>query len=465
MTRFRFVTNLRPRTVESFERSAYRPQAWLLSTHRATRETLRLGSPCASRDDLFADNGTKELIGVVRRRFDSRLEGLHAAIRELRRGLGDGRRVPNPSEVPATLRREASRVAGEVANEVEHELAAVPVEAVLSEQLRMNPTHLIAKEDFTTATLVSLGLEREITGWSVARYDRLNARTLEYWRAASADPRCAGRAVYATLSATDYATARSAAELAARAGVTHVALGFAAINLDRTVVDVFRLPHRRTLRAPGPRRYVRVAEIVLGIRDGYRRAGPRLHAFHGLGLGATAQYPILAATLDWYTHVSVDSTSPLHDAVNDLVFYDDASRGDRVSVLEAAQRILDGGSWSFASPFCRDLRSRFRHDPTAARRWWEAEGRPAITSDDLHPARPLGAALGVFATARGEETAGQVRGRVAHNHWVCDQLAGGVPSRGRRDWGRDELDELVATRSSHTRLGLMAASEVVRAAL
>ncbi len=39
---FRFVSNLRPQSVPSFERVGHRPQAWLLSSHRLDSATEAL---------------------------------------------------------------------------------------------------------------------------------------------------------------------------------------------------------------------------------------------------------------------------------------------------------------------------------------------------------------------------------------------------------------------------------------
>ena len=95
MTRFRFITNLRPRTVSSFENSEHCPQGWLLATHRVEAETQELAHTQREEGlDLFADNGTKRLIDVAIKRFKAPLKPLQEEIWALRTSLGDGRRIP-----------------------------------------------------------------------------------------------------------------------------------------------------------------------------------------------------------------------------------------------------------------------------------------------------------------------------------------------------------------------------------
>jgi hypothetical protein len=336
-------------------------------------------------------------------------------------------------------------------------------ERLLNEQLSMQPTHLIAREDFATACLLALGLEREITQTDVAWHRRRNRITLDFWEETVSDRRCRGIAVYATLSATDYNTARAAAQQAARRGVENVALGFAGINNDSSYCESYIARGRRALSAPAPRRYVRGAALICGIRDGYRSENRRLRAFHALGLGASAMLPTLPAGLDWYTNITLDATSPLHDSVRDRVFYDHTDSGERVTVLEGAERILAGGSWPFDCPFCRYIRRRFGHAPTQARSWWTNAGQPPIDTDHLHPQRPLGEAIPIFATARGPIDGAHTRARTAHNHWVLDQLTAQVPPSRRRDWALRKLDELATTRTLTTRAGVLGAQDVINA--
>lgn len=462
MTTFTFITNLRPQTVAAFERSGYAPPAWLLSSHRLDRETERLAA--WARDQgalLMADNGTHPRIEAVADRHAPGLKELAADIRSLRRGLGPGRRIPVASEVPAGLTARAREALDAVVEEVDHDHALSSGRELLDNQLRMSPTHLIAREDYAVAVALSLGLEREITRLDVDWFRRRNRITLDFWSAVADDPRTRDIDVYATLSAVDYNTALAIGRMAARAGVRRVALGFAGINSDSSFAERYMAGSGRVLPGAAPRRYVRMAELLCGLRDGYREAGVRLLGFHALGCGASSQFPVMAACFDWWTHISTDATSPLHDSVRDRVYYDEQEWGDRLHITGAARRVLDGGEWSFVCPFCAYVRDRLGHDPASARTWWEDAGRPEVVVEDLDPERPLGRHLPAFASARGSATGVQTRARTAHNHWVLDALCAEVPSRERAAWAREHLDALQDMRTLATRLGLAAAAHII----
>ena len=462
---FQFITNLRDQTVSSFERRGYAPPAWLLSSHRISKARLELARSFRESGALiFADNGTKKLIEDTANRFSASQEPLRDWIRQMRYDLPGAKRIPSPSEVPELLREQVSAAAHQVCDDVDRVLDAIGYESVLVEQLEMTPTHLVAREDYAVACLISLGLEREISGWPVSYFDRRNQKTLDFWRQIAADPRCDQIKVFATLSAVDYSTARSAARLAAKTGVDHVALGYAGINSDSTYVDSFIMGYRRYLPQNAPRRYVRGTAIALGLRDGFRDVGRTLKSFHGLGLGTLAQYPVLAAAFDSHTDITVDATSPLHDAVNDLVFYDEKNWGDRVDVIEATERILAGEDEILVSPFTLHLAEQFGQYPQQAREWWQNGYFSKVTRELLYPQAPLGSRLGVFASAPDGSTAEQARGRTAHNHWVCDLLSGQVPAENRRDWGLAQIEALIQKRKYSTRSGLIGALTILEAA-
>src|SRR5262249_14418977 len=154
------------------------------------------------------------------------------------------------------------------------------------------------------------------TGWTVSRFETRNRRSLKLWKRVREDPRCEGIRVYAVLSAMDYNTARSAGRLAAAEGAKHAALGIASITGDPTATDFFVLGMAdTTLDKPAPRRYVRLAQVLRGLSDGYADAGMQIKNVHCLGLGGPSMFPIAAAAIGETTVLTTDATSPIHDAV------------------------------------------------------------------------------------------------------------------------------------------------------
>lgn len=179
-------------------------------------------------------------------------------------------------------------------------------------------------------------------------------------------------------------------------------------------------------------------------------------------MGAAAEFPVLAAALDTSTAISVDATSPLFDAVNDLVFYDPEDHGERVSVTEGVERVVRGGRWPFLCPFCRAVRGELGHRSADARAWWNQNGKPSISHADLVLSAPLGAALPIFAVDSGRADQLLAPTRSAHNHWVLDSLAAQIPTgAGRIEWAVREMDTLIATRNRSVTAGVQGARTVL----
>lgn len=394
----RFVANLRQETIEAFAAQDTQPAAFLLSSHRVTVPNLKAAAVIRALNiPLFADNGSKILIENTVEVFGDQAKNVRDMVNRLRRQLGH---VPRGMDVPKGLRSAASDLAVKVVKHATDVSEAIDHQDLLDAQLSMNPTDLIAKEDFATACLIALGLERETTGWSIPRIDARNRRSLRLWKKVAVDPRCKRIRVYAVLSAMDYNTARSAGRLAAKEGVRNVAIGIAGIALDSSATDFFVLGRTsiRLTRA-APRRFVRLAQILKGLADGYADLGNAPEHFHCLGLGGPALLPIPAAAISEATSVTTDATSPIHDAVRDRVLYDPDADGDRASTQEIVERIVCGGDWSFRSPFTRTFRKQFGHEPEKARAWWEEMDRPQITKTLLQTPSELTRALPLFSEA------------------------------------------------------------------
>lgn len=366
--------------------------------------------------------------------------------------------------MPADLRRQASELARTVVRECTARSEQIDWQALLDQQIAMNATHIIAQEDFGGGSMMALNLERETTGWSVAAFERRNRRSLRLFERAANDPRCRDLRVYAVLSALDYNTARAAGRIAARFGVANVALGIAGITRDHTAVDFFVMGRGSyKLERAVPRRYARLAQIARGIADGYREAGAHLEAFHALGLGAATMFPILPAAFDAETYLTTDATSPIHDAVRDRVFYDPGRNGDRLSQLHIARQIVRGEDWGFDCPFCQAFRDKHGHDADGARAWWEQNGQPKIEWDHLRADGPLVQFIPLFTKLQ-RAIAGQgTHTRVAHNHWVVDQVTGQVPQGAeRRSWAMAKIEELLGYESLVIARGLGAAREILQ---
>ena len=459
----RFLTNLKKPSLEFYEEIQYRPHSWLLSSHRATATNIsrahrvrRLGF------DLMADNGTIAYIRDSEELFDDKADLIQDRVREFKRQLPNGRRVPYMTEVPADIRESMHHLAEQINNHVDTIFKTITPESQINIQLSMDPTQVIAKEDWSVSTALGLGLEREMLGWPVSRYLTRNRRSLEAWSEMMQRGETSGMDVYVTMAATDYTTAKAVGRQAGDWGVENVALGFAGLNKTPGYTDVTFYRHRHRLNQPGPRRYVRLAEIVTGFRDGYRDSKTTLQNFHALGLGARAMWNILAAGLDWWTDISVDATSAIKDAEGraPVVYHPDLP-AIRVSVASLADIFVTTGELPFESPVLLMALEALPCDRKKALEMKISLGLEKISHDDLRTGQSLAGFLPVFANGGGTSQAGNFLAH--HNYWASDLYASKVPTRGRKKWAIKQLEQIVANRKASitVRNGCKAALEIL----
>ncbi len=417
-----FIANLRKQTIDAFTELGFKPNGYLLSTHRATPSALRQAAIVRAQGvDLFADNGTKEHIEAVLEMFREPAKAINQQMSAIRRTLG---KIPRGLAIPRSLRKQAAQLAKKVVAECTRRSESIDTEALVTAQLSMNPTHMIAQEDFATACLVGLGLERYITGWRIDKIRQRNRRSIRLYQRVAKDPRCQHTKVFAVLSAMDFNTARAAGRLAAKKGITHVAIGMVGIMRDARATNFFVLGRRNfTLPQATPRRYARFAELVLGLRVGYDDEKIKLESFHALGLGAAPMLPFLALAKQQVASVTLDASSPIHDAVKSRVMYEYSKAADRVSCIQAVQRIVEGGQWKFDTPFLKKFGQTFVHDPPSARNWWHDQGKPKITKAALKNSVEFQSSLPLFTRVDRDLTRSARHTHVAHNHFVISQLA------------------------------------------
>ncbi|WP_282170400.1 hypothetical protein [Ruegeria atlantica] len=456
----RFISNLRRDTLKAFAEAGAEAHGYLLSSHRITPAALQDAAEVRAMGlPLFADNGTIELIGEVTAGFGHEAALVRDEVKEIRRTVG---RIPRGRDVPDALRDRASALADSVTDAAEAQSEMRDHDALLAAQLSMDPTDLIANEDFGTACLMALGIEREITRWSVDRYRTLARRSIRLWRRVAEDPAVAGRLIYAVLGAVDYNTARAAGQEAMGAGVRNVALSVASFASDPTATDFYVMGTASLkLARPAPRRYVRLAQVVRGLSDGARDAGGAFDRLHCLGLGAPPLLPVAALGLAPETELTTDATSPIHAAVKDRVLYDPEARGDRATTIEIVERIMAGGDWPFVSPFASKFREEFGYRPEDARRWWSDNGEPPVDNTLLSTPSDLTEALPLFAEADPDIQPIARETRIAHNHWVIGMLAAQRSQPDRHKAASEIIEGWLAGPSTVTARGLAVAKEIL----
>jgi hypothetical protein len=329
-------------------------------------------------------------------------------------------------------------------------------------QLQMDPTHVIAKEDWSIAVLLGLGLERELLGYATRQYVSRNRGSIAEAARLQSQADWQGRHIFSTLAATDYTTALAAGQEAAKAGIENVALGFAGLNADNSYTDTSYYPRRKRLKQPGPHRYIRLAEIMLGLRDAYREAPTLLRRLHVLGLGSRIMWSIPAAALDQWTEISIDSTAPIKDAEGPApIVYDPRALDARMPISRLAGHWIETGELPFESAILSRGLDVLPCDATRARRVLEQLGEASPSHDLLRTGTALADALPLFANGPGTALAGHFL--TNHNFWASVQAASAIPETGRREWALRQLRNVAgqADASVTVRNGARAVLEVL----
>ncbi len=209
---------------------------------------------------------------------------------------------------------------------------------------------------------------------------------------------------------------------------------------------------------------MRFAEIIRGLTDGYKSEGKELASFHGLGLGAPILFPILSLAMGAETNLTIDSTSPIMNAVRLNTLFNPERDGERNSFIEIIEKIFDGKDWSFMCPFCKKYKDDFGHKPEAARKWWIQNERPKIKKKDLKSGSPLSKMIPLFTKQKKTTKIKKFSDscRIAHNHWVVEHILDQIPvGKDRVSWARKKIDEMISYESTRAEKSLKVMKEII----
>ena len=421
---FHFVANLKPYTVHRGAGNA-RFNAYLLSTDYAgafqdlAKEILERGSA------LCADNGNVDVFRDLVAANTSVGEALDEArkIAELRIG-----RHARPGDLPNELRDRYRSLASSVRTASASGIDPARIAEVVRKQNAMTPTYLIGMEDFTLGTLTGLGVAPEFVEEGAVFYEGLAMRAVELavdTQAGRYGP-CAAT-VFAGMHAVDYDSARIAGRAAGAAGVAGVALGLVGALQDNGYTD-FRIEDGRVAELDGamPRPYLRVAELVAGLHEGFVETAGRRPCFHGLGVGTPILLPLLAALGDGTTYTAIDSTAPIVDGWSGptiSVYVDDPAPLKYKAHRIVQAWLADGVPWHCRCPYCEAFDHAYPPRIDEARGWWLAQGKPKLTEASVRSASPISGWLPFLGSAAhpGLRLTGAMA-RVGHNHWILQRI-------------------------------------------
>lgn len=420
----RFVYNLSPDTFTPANLTGNKPFGYLLAPNNATPQLRDLALQVRTKDvALMADNGNFTLIGQVRSALSSRASDLGEQVASVEHRLG---RSVRPGDLPAPLQHEFFALSVR-ARGLARSLAGDGDNA-LTDQLGLEPTHLIGVEDITAACWLSLNLERAYTGRRRRDWQRMNVTVAD--RATQRLPELPTKlrdAYYPVASAESYSTARDAGVVFAGHGLTRASMGCGAYMADANYTDHAYLGRRR-VDFPGrlPNRYTRTVLAARGFFDGYHhmaRHGPA--GFHFLGLGAPIMLPLVILAARGTGGLTFDATSPIKDALRDGVLYVTTPAYLKIRIRKSARWLAADPTrtWDCPCPFCTAFTATFPFDYLAGHAWHAAHSQDDPTAGDLRPGGALYEAYPLFSEpSSGPRRDAVDHARVGHNHWAVEQI-------------------------------------------
>jgi hypothetical protein len=441
MTTPRFVHILREETVHEFAQEELDPFGYLLAPNNATAALRAMAESLRATGRAFlVDNGNFTLIGLVRDQFAAKSAELRSQIASLEMRLGRSVRSSDlPSDLLSTYLDLSRRV-----RETTQAISGNG-EAMLTEQLALDPTHLVGVEDITMAAWLSLNIESVYTGRPRRDYRRYNKSVARRARERlDALPDGLSDSYYPVASAVCYNTAKDAGREFGAAGIAKAAMGFGAYMADDNFTDHMFIERRR-VDFPGrlPTRYSRTAAAACGFWDGYQEeTGRAPEAFHFLGLGAPIMLPLVTLAASATENLTFDATSPIKDALQGGTLYVTKPAYLKIRTRKIAHRLASDPThaWDCPCPFCEAFVTEhpFRYD--LGHRWFADENGRDVVAQDLRPGGGLFDAYPLLS----EPSSGILRtavsfSRIGHNHWAIEVVLAAL----RRASRAGKLDEHV----------------------
>jgi hypothetical protein len=356
--RFVFVSNLKDVSCDPVRPLTHLRDAYLLSERYTSAKALQLAKFAKGRKNtLFSDNGNFSRMRRIARRFEQEGEALLAMVSE--EGL------------TTELRQKRTSLWEGVVRACEDEMASLDHGRIVARQLKMQPHAMIGLEDFAIPVLQMTGLLRpELAPRTrdVARFQR-KTKVLFLKEVRGGLPQVAlpdGVVPYLVLHAYHYSSAAQAGRaLRGRDEVQAIAISYGAtmrsnrwiskVRMGRTVVN---------FTEKLPEKYVVSQVLTRGALDGVRRK-VRLHL---LGVWSPIMVVLSALFLPRTLGVSLDSTAPLMDAGDGVIY------GSRHAYLKmkryklAAAVLVEGTSYDSRQPFWLDFDRKYPSDWHALRR-------------------------------------------------------------------------------------------------
>lgn len=452
MQRYTFLHDLRSETLDPEYRRILKPRAYLITPEEVSVARARAAASIATLKRRLADNGNFHTIGHLIRRFEPAAARLRVRTQQREKKLG---RSALARDLTPAHRAAYQRLADQVMRAAT--TAAAKPGDIARRQLPLLPTQAIGPEDLTLAVWNGLGIAEEYVERPAHFYLERNAAVVEAMLRAyvAALPKSLALQAYPVASGFSYDSAYQAGRAFGAARIERIAMGLGGMMSDDDYRDSFIVQGQSvTLPALMPNRYIRTVATALGFWDGYRQAAGRApRAFHVLGLGAPIMMPLMALCAWGTTDLTFDATSPIHDAVQGLL-YSDVPAYMKLRVRSVALAIASGErkAWGCGCGFCAAFERRHPSDEARAQAWLRRAKRKSIEAKDLQPGGGLYAALPLLSEPKGGALRREVNfTRMGHNYWIMEQIMARLNQQGRTLAGlRAHVRKVATTYQAHT---------------
>lgn len=418
----KFIFNLCFDTITESFIKGLQPKGYIKSPGKATAELKKFLVNKRTKDiDYLADNGCFSIIRDIAKKLK---EDANSLIKDISKEEKEANKPLNYADFSPALQKRIRAFSKSLINEC---LTSLPDDRkLLSEQLALNPSHIIGCEDISVSVILELGLKFQHLNISRKAYEKINISISNRMKALQKYiPEELKESYYPVVSAYSYDTAFDAGKVFAKSNIKCLSIGFGAFTSDSSYVKSFMLNKKEIcLESSMPNSILRSALVIRGLIDGYYKTSkvyPK--AVHLLGLGVTNIMALAALICNSVPEVSFDATSPIYDG-NSGIFYVTKPAYLKLNSYKIATNLAQNNAvWDCPCDFCKTFIEKMPFLYEEGCKLWSQAGKQDIKIEDV---KTDGLFYGCYPLLS-EPLAYDLRNeiiaaRVGHNHWMIMEI-------------------------------------------
>jgi hypothetical protein len=353
---YTFISNLGPVTIDPANPKTLIRNGYLLSERYTTNPNLSLATIARRRRKLLiSDNGNWTRMSTIARQFDQAGSTILEKARAELNANGD---------ISLATRAERDALMEEIAQACSNAVDKLNLSQIIETQLRMSPHYIIGLEDFTIPVLMMVGLMDPIFSPDSAEIIPYQQRTASLF-----ERQVAGEfgflhelnhvGMYLVVHAFDYNSAFAGGQAARAITKDGLAISYGAPMRSRRWITEIALGNSvEDLGENLPESYIVAHALTIGVANGHGGDIP----IHILGVGTPILIMMIGYLLKHTRAVSIDSSAPLKDAFDGVIY------GSRQAYLKmrmyrvAALALIDDVPYESKTAFFRAFHTRYPDD-------------------------------------------------------------------------------------------------------